>query len=51
MLKKFVVDRVLGDPELLAKYTKGKCKLPSGKFEQVYKAEVSEREVNGVMTK
>ena len=39
-LKKFVVDRVLGDPAILAKYTRGKCKLPSGAFESRYKDEL-----------
>ena len=40
-LKKFVVDRVLGDPAILAKYTQGRqCRVPSGNFERLYKAEL-----------
>ena len=36
MLKRFIVDRVLGDPELAAKYTKGSIR----NFESKYKAEL-----------
>jgi len=50
MLKKFVVDRVLGDPELLAKYTRGKCKVPSGKFEHIYKEELRKSALTRVLT-
>ena len=39
-LRKFILDRVLSDPGVLAKYTKGKCKIPSGKFEKQYNAEM-----------
>lgn len=39
-LRKFIVDRVLSDPGVLAKYTKGRCKVPSGKFEKQYNAEM-----------
>lgn len=39
-LKNFIVDRVLSDATVLAKYTKGRCKIPSGKFEVRYRAEM-----------
>lgn len=39
-LKAFIVNRVLSDPATLAKYTKGKCKVPSGNFEKKFKAEM-----------
>ena len=39
-LKRFVVQRVLGDSEIQAKYTKGKCKVPSGKWEKLYNDEL-----------
>lgn len=38
-LKKFIVNRVLSDPATLMRYTKGKCKIPSGKFEKKYREE------------
>ena len=39
-LKRFIVQRVLSDEATLAKYTKGKCAVPSGKFEEQYQAEL-----------
>jgi abnormal spindle-like microcephaly-associated protein len=39
-LRDFIVHRVLSDEKVLAKYTKGKCKVPSGRFEVEYKAEM-----------
>ena len=39
-LKGFIVSRVLSDPATLAKYTKGKCNVPSGSFEKKFKAEI-----------
>ena len=39
-LKQFVNSRVLSDDEVLMKYTHGKCKMPSGKFERQYKKEL-----------
>lgn len=39
-LKKFIVQRVLADETILRKYTKGKCSVPSGKFETMYNAEM-----------
>ena len=39
-LKKFIVSRVLSDSDVLLKYTKGRCKVPSGKFEKQYRAEM-----------
>jgi hypothetical protein len=39
-LKTFIVNRVLSDASVLAKYTKGKCKVPSGKFEKLYRGEM-----------
>jgi abnormal spindle-like microcephaly-associated protein len=38
-LKNFLVTRLLSDPSLLMKYTKGLCKVPSGNFEKKYLAE------------
>ncbi|GMI14485.1 hypothetical protein TrVE_jg9754 [Triparma verrucosa] len=48
-LKRFIIERVLGDPELLAKYTKGKCKMPSGKFEKLYKQELRKASLRRVL--
>ncbi|GMH66940.1 hypothetical protein TL16_g04548 [Triparma laevis f. inornata] len=48
-LKRFIIERVLGDPELLAKYTKGKCKMPSGKFEKLYKQELRKASLQRVL--
>lgn len=39
-LRRFVVDRVLSDANVLMKYTKGKTKVPSGKFEKLYREEM-----------
>lgn len=39
-IRDFIVFRVLSDDRVLAKYTKGKCKLPSGQFEVEFKAEM-----------
>jgi abnormal spindle-like microcephaly-associated protein len=39
-LKQFIVQRVLSDDATLAKYTKGRCKVPSGNFEKKYLAEM-----------
>lgn len=39
-LKAFIVNRVLSDPVTLTKYTRGKCKVPSGNFEKSFKAEM-----------
>ncbi|GMI44842.1 hypothetical protein TrCOL_g13093, partial [Triparma columacea] len=49
-LKRFVVDRVLGDPAIRAKYTKGKCRMPSGKFEKMYKDELRKVALHRVIT-
>ena len=49
-LKRFVVDRVLGDPDIRAKYTKGKCRIPSGKFEKLYKDELRKVALHRVIT-
>ena len=38
-LKNFIIKRLLIDQEILKKYTKGKCKMPSGKFEKKFRAE------------
>jgi CAMSAP CH domain/Calponin homology (CH) domain len=40
MLKKFIVQNILSDDIILAKYTGGKCKVPSGPFEERYRAEL-----------
>jgi abnormal spindle-like microcephaly-associated protein len=39
-LKQFITKRVLTDEQLLMKYTHGKCQMPSGKFEMMYKDEL-----------
>jgi abnormal spindle-like microcephaly-associated protein len=39
-LKTFIVTRVLSDETVLAKYTRGRCNIPSGKFEKQYRAEI-----------
>ena len=39
-LRDFIVNRVLSDDSVLAKYTKGKCRVPSGPFEKRYRAEI-----------
>eukprot|EP00980_Cylindrotheca_fusiformis_P001667 scaffold381_cov138-Cylindrotheca_fusiformis.AAC.3 len=36
----FIVDRVLSDSAVLKKYTKGKCKIPSGRFEKQFRSEM-----------
>ena len=48
-LKNFIVKRVLSDAATLAKYTKGKCKVPSGKFEKQYRAEMRSLVLNRLM--
>ena len=40
ILRSFIVNRVLSDSTVLGKYTKGKCKIPSGKFEKLYREEM-----------
>lgn len=40
VLRQYIKDRVLSDPDLLLKYTGGKCKVPSGRFEKMYKIEL-----------
>ena len=39
-LRDFIITKVLSDASVLAKYTKGKCKVPSGNFEKRYHAEI-----------
>ncbi|CAJ1927820.1 unnamed protein product [Cylindrotheca closterium] len=39
-LGKFIVNRILSDTAVLKKYTKGKCKIPSGRFEKQFRAEM-----------
>ena len=41
-LQQFIKNRVLSDATVLAKYTRGKCKVPSGRFEKEYRAEMRE---------
>ena len=40
VLRQYINDRVLADPALLLKYTGGKCKVPSGRFEKMFKIEL-----------
>ncbi len=39
-LRNFVLQNVLSDDKVLAKFTGGKCKVPSGPFEDRYRAEL-----------
>jgi abnormal spindle-like microcephaly-associated protein len=39
-LRHFVTTRVIADASILSKYTHGKCSMPSGKFEKMYKEEL-----------
>jgi abnormal spindle-like microcephaly-associated protein len=39
-LKNVIVTRLLADPETLRKYTKGRCNVPSGRFEKEYREEI-----------
>ena len=39
-LKNFIVNRLLADPTTLRKYTKGRCNIPSGRFEKQYHEEM-----------
>ncbi|CAB9509617.1 Abnormal spindle-like microcephaly-associated protein homolog (Fragment) [Seminavis robusta] len=39
-LRSFIVNRVLSDTATLDKYTKGRCKMPSGNFETRYRKEL-----------
>lgn len=41
LLKRFIIERVLSDSNVKAKYTQGKCMTPSGKFDVMYKDEMS----------
>jgi len=41
ILKKFIIEKVLSDPDIKMKYTRGKCMVPSGKFEIMYKNEIN----------
>lgn len=49
VLGKFIVDRVLSDSAVLTKYTKGKCKIPSGRFEKQFRAEMRSLVVYRIM--
>ncbi len=48
-LKQFITERVLFDERLLMKYTHGKCKTPSGKFETMYKEELRQITLNRIL--
>lgn len=39
-LKNVIVSRLLADPATLRKYTKGRCNVPSGRFEKLYQDEM-----------
>lgn len=39
-IKEFILERFLSDRKLLRKYTRGKCNVPSGRFEKEYKQEM-----------
>jgi len=40
LVKRFITERVLSDPRVKKKYTRGKCMMPSGRFEVMYKKEM-----------
>lgn len=40
-LRQFIASRLLSDDKILAKYTKGKCLVPSGNFEKKYNMELN----------
>lgn len=48
-VKNFLVNRVLSDDKILAKYTKGKCLVPSGTFEKKYNAELNAVSLNRIL--
>lgn len=50
VLKQFIVRHVLSDDVILAKYTGGKCKVPSGKFEARYRKELHPVVLNRLLT-
>jgi abnormal spindle-like microcephaly-associated protein len=39
-IKNFIIQHVLSDEQIQMKYTGGKCKVPSGQFEERYRAEL-----------
>jgi abnormal spindle-like microcephaly-associated protein len=41
-LRQFILQKVISDETVLAKYTHGKCKVPSGKFGEKYRSELNE---------
>lgn len=43
------MNRVLSDSAVLKKYTKGKCKIPSGRFEKQFRAEIRSLVVYRIM--
>jgi len=50
VLKKFIVERLLSDPVLKMKYTKGKCNVPSGRFERMYKDDLNGHTLRKTLT-
>ncbi|VEU37479.1 unnamed protein product [Pseudo-nitzschia multistriata] len=49
-LKTFVKKRFLSDDDTLQKFTKGRCNVPSGRFETQYKAEMRNLVLSRIMT-
>jgi abnormal spindle-like microcephaly-associated protein len=49
-MKKFIAERVLSDPHLKMKYTRGKCNVPSGRFERRYKNELNRYILTKILT-
>lgn len=50
VLRRFIVERVLSDPWLKMKYTKGKCNIPSGRFERMYKNDLNAHTLRKTLT-
>lgn len=48
-LRQFILSRVLADPAILFKYTRGRCKLPSGKFEKRFRSELRQHSLRVIL--
>eukprot|EP00978_Attheya_sp_CCMP212_P020095 scaffold57136_cov47-Attheya_sp.AAC.5 len=49
VLKEFIITRVLSDPATTYRYTKGKVKIPSGKFETKYREEIKQHALRQIL--
>jgi len=48
-VKRFITSRLLSEPNLKMKYTKGKCNVPSGRFERRYREELNNHILRNVL--